>query len=633
MATALANLLNNSVSGPSYFLQAQATAMGDGTQAISLFYPGSGSNGWALQVATSTNTGATEVMTVVAGSHPQQTVVIGQNAVVGPALGSISGVTAVGYSAGNELTTGSYNSLFGNNSGVDITSGVNNSFFGSGTGSLCLTCNSNVAVGYNALGVDTTGSNNVAIGQTSLNANTTGGGNTAVGLNALLSNSTGSANSGYGQNALLHSTGGNNTAIGLDALEANTSGSNNVGIGYLVGSATLSTGSNNILIGTGEATVDTPASGTSNFLDIGDLIYGTGLATSGSSPSGNVGIGTTTPYSRLEVWGPDSGASTTAFLVANSASTTEFYVSDNGNAVLAGGLTQNSDQRLKTNIQSLDASSSLAAINALNPVTFTWIDPSKGGVQLGFLAQQVFPIFPDLISTTSATALTPDGTLGLNYTGLIAPIVRAIQAISSEITSIENTITGFADSFTTKELTFTRSTGDELAVKKLDTQELCATKSDGLAVCVTGDQLAALLSQSAAAALANPSPASGASGLANPTPDPNAASSTPDTPPVIQINGDNPATIHIGDTYSDLGATITDPQADLNLGITTYVNGTQMNPVQINTSTAATDTVAYVVTDSAGLSSTSTRTVIVQAAAAVVVSNDASSTSATTTAQ
>jgi hypothetical protein len=42
-------------------------------------------------------------------------------------------------------------------------------------------------------------------------------------------------------------------------------------------------------------------------------------------------------------------------------------------------------------------------------------------------------IFPDLISTTSPTALTPDGTLGLNYIGFIAPIVRAIQALSAEI--------------------------------------------------------------------------------------------------------------------------------------------------------------------------------------------------------
>jgi hypothetical protein len=92
---------------------------------------------------------------------------------------------------------------------------------------------------------------------------------------------------------------------------------------------------------------------------------------------------------------------------------------------LAGTLTQNSDQRLKSNIQSLDASSSLAAIDTLNPVTFNWIDPEKGSTQqLGFIAQQLLPI--NLVSTTSPTALTPDGTLGLNYIGFIAPVVRAI---------------------------------------------------------------------------------------------------------------------------------------------------------------------------------------------------------------
>ena len=73
------------------------------------------------------------------------------------------------------------------------------------------------------------------------------------------------------------------------------------------------------------------------------------------------------------------------------------------------------------------------------------------------------------------------------------------------------------------------------------------------------------------------------------------------TPPVISINGENPAHIHIGDIYADLGATITAPQADLNLGITTYVNGAAMSPVQIDTTQAATDTIQYVVTDSAGL--------------------------------
>ena len=56
-------------------------------------------------------------------------------------------------------------------------------------------------------------------------------------------------------------------------------------------------------------------------------------------------------------------------------------------------------------------------------------------------------------------------------------------------------------------------------------------------------------------------------------------SSATDTPPVIQINGDNPAIIQVGASYTDLGATITGPQADLNLGIQTYLNGTLESPI------------------------------------------------------
>jgi hypothetical protein len=85
---------------------------------------------------------------------------------------------------------------------------------------------------------------------------------------------------------------------------------------------------------------------------------------------------------------------------------------------------------------------------------------------------------------------------------------------------------------------------------------------------------------------------------------------------VIQINGDNPAIVQVGATYNDLGATITGPQADLNLGITTYVNGTEMSPVQIDTTQVATDTIDYVATDQTGLTATSTRTVLIEPAAA-----------------
>ena len=58
--------------------------------------------------------------------------------------------------------------------------------------------------------------------------------------------------------------------------------------------------------------------------------------------------------------------------------------------------------------------------------------------------------------------------------------------------------------------------------------------------------------------------------------------------PIISINGANPATITVGTTYADLGATITAPQADLNLGLTVVVdNATSTDgTVQIDTSTA-----------------------------------------------
>jgi surface protein with Ig-like domain len=85
------------------------------------------------------------------------------------------------------------------------------------------------------------------------------------------------------------------------------------------------------------------------------------------------------------------------------------------------------------------------------------------------------------------------------------------------------------------------------------------------------------------------------------------------------MNGDNPAIIIIGDSYADLGATVSDTgpgqAGDTNLGYKTFLNGALVSNIVFDTSEVATDTIDYVATDSVGNASTSTRTVIIEAAA------------------
>jgi hypothetical protein len=86
------------------------------------------------------------------------------------------------------------------------------------------------------------------------------------------------------------------------------------------------------------------------------------------------------------------------------------------------------------------------------------------------------------------------------------------------------------------------------------------------------------------------------------------------TPPSITIQGSNPATINIGDTYTDLGAIVHDNQGH-DLGHKTFLNGALVSNIVIDTTQVATDTIDYVATDTWGNTSTSIRTILIEAAA------------------
>ncbi len=151
-----------------------------------------------------------------------------------------------------------------------------------------------------SLGMVTTGLYNIAFWPFSLAQTTTGNGNTAVGTQSQFANNTGSNNASIGLSSLFGNKWNNNTAAWTRSLNANITGNNNIALGYQSADA-LTTGSNNIVIG---YDIDLPSVASSNMLNIGNLIYATGLNGANTMLStGNVGIGSSAPWQKLTVSG------------------------------------------------------------------------------------------------------------------------------------------------------------------------------------------------------------------------------------------------------------------------------------------------------------------------------------------
>jgi len=180
---------------------------------------------------------------------------------IGKGGGSIETNTALGVSALNANTTGTYNTATGWSSLNSNTEGNYNTAYGSGTLRYNTTGNSNIAIGLQALESNTSGIDNVATGRAALQNNTTGVENVAYGNFSLFLNTTGNHNTAIGHFALLENTAHNNTAVGHSALRLNTSGSNNTAIGWQA-LFVNTTGSDNTAIGN-EALINNET-GTSN---------------------------------------------------------------------------------------------------------------------------------------------------------------------------------------------------------------------------------------------------------------------------------------------------------------------------------------------------------------------------------
>ncbi len=226
---------------------------------------------------------------------------IGLNAIGSTSMTSAAiNNTAVGFIALQSNTSGHDNTALGNNALQANTTG-----------------DTNVALGANAMELNTTGYQNVAVGNAALYNNVSGFYNVAVGAGSLAG--TGSQNVGVGYLAgNLLTTGTDNTFVGYDSGKNVTSGSQNIMIGSFGGVNGITTGDNNIFIGYDIKTATPTAS---NQLNIGNLIFGTGLGYSATLASGGVGIGTPNPHS-------DINGTNTALLDLTSSGTVRLSMHD-----------------------------------------------------------------------------------------------------------------------------------------------------------------------------------------------------------------------------------------------------------------------------------------------------------------
>ncbi len=212
-----------------------------------------------------------------------------------------------------------------------------------------------------------TGIQNTFIGNESGTSNTTGHSNTFIGNGVGNSNITGVQNTFIGEGAGYHTTGSGNVFLGFRA-------------GY------NEHGSNKLYIANSEAG--------------NPLIYG-------NFSEDKVGIGTTSPNYTLDVRG-DIGNNTTLY---------------------------HSDIRWKKNVSSV--TDALDKVTGLRGVNFEWREVEfpemafSEGAKLGFIAQEVEEILPEVVHTGS------DGYKSVQYANIVPLLVEAIKELKEEVEALK----------------------------------------------------------------------------------------------------------------------------------------------------------------------------------------------------
>lgn len=367
--------------------------------------------------------------------------------------GDISFLTAVGDSAlhkvgqGTIASQGTMNTAFGAKAMKNTTTGQSNTAIGHEVlyhntgGDFC------VAVGKHALKDNTTGDWNTAVGTSSLLMNTDGDRNTALGYQAMYENTTGLQNTAIGYDAHYNAdTGDKNTALGAGSLYGTESGNNNTAIGHEAGYTNVQ-GDGNVFIGyqagyseTGNNTLYIDNSNTANPLIYGDFSADTlsvnGLIGVNTLPDADVSLhikqDDVDKGIRLEYEGD------TDFWDTYIDFSNDYNFGYNGSLIsfisdTDGSYNIISDRRLKANIQ--DLGSVVSKLQQLNPKTYFYLADKTQSETMGFIAQDLEEVFPELVRQKGDIKT-------VNYTGLSVIAVQAVkeqqETINSQQAQIDN---------------------------------------------------------------------------------------------------------------------------------------------------------------------------------------------------
>ncbi len=370
-----------------------------------------------FNTAVGFNSGGVSTFTNVAG---YQNTIIGAN--TGFSASNLINATAIGYgaiaTANNSIQLGNTAVTNVNTSGTITAGAITYPNVGGATGQV-LTTNGSVASWTNntstSPSITNDNSNNVTGYPTWVTGATTGnlplkissskftfnpstGDATINGLTIGLGKNSYATNTVFGVNALSllsNSTAIRNTAIGANSLSGLYLNPDNTAIGY---NALLTTqGYQNTAIGSGADALYAVF----NCTAIG---YGASGSTSNTMQLGNSAV--------TDIYGgaPTGGAGTGANF--------------RGKAFIV-----NSDKRIKTNIT--NTKYGLNTIAKLRPVNYTLINDVKHETQVGFIAQEVKEIVPEMV-TGKEGDLSKGEILGVNYGGLVPILTKAIQELKKE---------------------------------------------------------------------------------------------------------------------------------------------------------------------------------------------------------